>query len=335
MMESPGFHSFVVFFVEAHEVMRNRAQSSRSNGAADRLIAGSPCAVLPSRNFRGTAQLPYYNRRWIHEEEKGRSAMGNGELLEFVEELARGGGGILRKSYGLQQTIHFKGEINLVTDVDRESEGYILGRIRERFPDHGLLSEESPERRSPSPYRWIVDPLDGTTNYAHGYPCFCVSVAVEHKGAVVAGAVYDPLLDESFTAVKGEGAFRNGERIAVSKIADLRKALLATGFAYDVNTSTDNNFDYFRAFVLTGQAIRRDGSAALDLCYLACGRFDGFWELKLKPWDTAAGLLVLHEAGGVSTRLDGGPYDIHQPDLLASNGRIHAQMVEVLRKAKK
>jgi len=261
--------------------------------------------------------------------------MGNRELLEFVEELARGGGGILRKSYGRQQTIHFKGEINLVTDVDRESERYILGRIRERFPDHGLLSEESPERRSPSSYRWIVDPLDGTTNYAHGYPCFCVSVAVEHEGAVVAGAVYDPLLDESFTAAKGGGAFRNGERIVVSKIAELRKSLLATGFAYDVNTSTDNNFDYFREFALTGQAIRRDGSAALDLCYLACGRFDGFWELKLKPWDTAAGLLVVHEAGGVSTRLDGGPYDIRQPDLLASNGLIHAQMVEVLRKAKK
>jgi len=266
---------------------------------------------------------------------KGGSAMGNGDLLEFVEELARGGGGILRKSYGRRQTIHFKGEINLVTDVDRESEAYILGRIRDRFPDHGLLSEESPERRSPSPYRWIVDPLDGTTNYAHGYPCFCVSVAVEHEGAVVAGAVYDPLLDESFTASKGGGAFRNGERIAVSEIAELRRSLLATGFAYDVKTSTDDNFDYFHAFVLTGQAIRRDGSAALDLCYLACGRFDGFWELKLKPWDTAAGLLVLHEAGGISTRLDGGTYDIHQPDLLASNGLIHAQMAEVLRKAKK
>lgn len=261
--------------------------------------------------------------------------MENRELLAFVEELAREGGAILRKSYGMRQTIHFKGEINLVTDVDRESEKHILGRIRERFPDHGLLSEESPEHRSPSPYRWIVDPLDGTTNYAHGYPCFCVSVAVEHEGAVVAGAVYDPLLDESFTAANGEGAFRNGERIAVSKIAGLRKSLLATGFAYDVNTSTDDNFDYFRAFVLTGQAIRRDGSAALDLCYLACGRFDGFWELKLKPWDTAAGLLILHEAGGISTRLDGGPYDIHQPDLLASNGLLHAQMVEVLRTAKK
>src|SRR3990172_2150964 len=225
--------------------------------------------------------------------------MENRELLVFAEELARGGGEILRRSYGGRQTIHFKGEINLVTDVDRESEAYILGRIRERFPEHGLLSEESPEHVSPSAYRWIVDPLDGTTNYAHGYPCFCVSVAVEHAGSVVAGAVYDPLLDESFTAAAGEGWVRKGAGTAVS----------------------DNNFDFFRAFVLTGQAIRRDGSAALDLCYLACGRFDGFWELKLKPWDTAAGLLVLQEAGGVSTRLDGGPYDIHQPDILASNGR--------------
>ncbi|RJP25639.1 MAG: inositol monophosphatase [Deltaproteobacteria bacterium] len=261
--------------------------------------------------------------------------MDNGTLLSFAEEVARGAGDILRRNYGRQQTIHYKGEINLVTEVDRESEAYILGRIRETFPDHGVLSEESPELSSPSPYRWIVDPVDGTTNYAHGYPCFCVSVAVEREGSVVAGAVFDPLLGESFTAAAGAGARRNGERISVSKTSDLRKSLLATGFAYDVKESSDNNFDYFRAFVLTGQAIRRDGSAALDLCYLACGRFDGFWELKLKAWDTAAGLLILHEAGGVSSRLDGGPYDIHQPDLLASNGLIHQRMVEVLRSAKR
>jgi myo-inositol-1(or 4)-monophosphatase len=260
--------------------------------------------------------------------------MENGQLLAFAEDVARGAGEILRRNYGRQQKIHYKGEINLVTDVDRESERYILGRIREAYPDHGVLSEESPERTSPSPYRWIVDPLDGTTNYAHGYPCFCVSVAVEKEGEIAAGAVYDPLLEEMFTAVPGSGAFRNGERIAVSRIEDLRKSLLATGFAYDVKTSSDNNFDFFRAFVLTGQAIRRDGSAALDLCYLACGRFDGFWELKLKPWDTAAGLLILLEAGGVASRLDGRPYDIHQPELLATNGRIHDRMIEVLREAK-
>jgi myo-inositol-1(or 4)-monophosphatase len=258
----------------------------------------------------------------------------NAELRAFAEKIARGAGEILRRNYGLRQTIHFKGEINLVTDVDHESEAYLIGRIREAYPDHGVLSEESPELHSGSLYRWIIDPLDGTTNYAHGYPCFGVSVAVERQGTVVAGAVYDPLLDESFTAALGGGASRNGKPIAVSETRELRKSLLATGFAYDVRSSSDNNFDYFRAFVLTGQAIRRDGSAALDLCYLACGRFDGFWELKLKAWDTAAGLLILHEAGGVSSRLDGGPYDIHQPDLLASNGLIHGQMVEVLRKAK-
>ena len=253
--------------------------------------------------------------------------------MEFAEEVARGAGEILRRNYGRRQSIHFKGEINLVTDVDRRSEEYIMGRIRSAFPDHGILSEESSEHLSPSPFRWIIDPLDGTTNYAHNYPCFCVSVALERDGELLAGAVFDPLLSESFTASVGGGAFLNGERIAVSGIEDLRRSLLATGFAYDVKESTDNNLDFFREFVFTGQAIRRDGSAALDMCYLACGRFDGFWELKLHPWDTAAGLLLLREAGGVATRLDGSTYDIHQPDLLASNGRIHEQMMAVVHRA--
>jgi myo-inositol-1(or 4)-monophosphatase len=156
---------------------------------------------------------------------------------------------------------------------------------------------------------------------------------VERAGRPLAGAVFDPLLSELYTATPGGGAFRNGERIFVSATENLRQSLLATGFAYDVKTSTENNLDYFREFVFTGQAIRRDGSAALDMCYLACGRFDGFWELKLRPWDTAAGLLILAEAGGVATRLDGSPYDIHQPDILASNGRIHEQMLAVVKRA--
>ena len=261
--------------------------------------------------------------------------MENQQLLAFAEDVARNAGDILRRSFGLQQKIRFKGEIDLVTEVDKESENYILGRIRNTFPDHGILSEESSEQVSPSPYRWIIDPLDGTTNYAHGYPCFCVSICVERDGELVVGAVYDPLLDEMYTAAVGAGAFRNGQPICVSEIEELRKALLATGFAYDVNVSADNNFDYFKAFVLTGQAIRRDGSAALDLCYVASGRFDGFWELKLKAWDTAAGCLIVREAGGVITRLDGGAYDIQHPGILASNGKIHAQMIEVLRDAKK
>lgn len=257
------------------------------------------------------------------------------ELLAFAEDVARGAGEILRRNYGKTQSIHFKGEINLVTEVDRRSEAYIIDRIRGTFPDHGVLSEESSEILSSSPYRWVVDPLDGTTNYAHNYPCFCVSVAVEREGNLLAGTVYNPLLSESFTAAEGEGAFLNGERIRVSAIDDLRRSLLSTGFAYDVKESAENNIDFFREFVYSGQAIRRDGAAALDMCYLACGRFDGFWELKLKPWDTAAGLLILREAGGKATRLDGAKYDIHQPDILASNGRIHGQMMEVIRRAAK
>ena len=254
--------------------------------------------------------------------------------VDFAEQLARGAGAILRAYYGKRHEVRYKGEINLVTDVDRRSEAYIMERIRSAFPDHGILSEESLEVTSSSPYRWIVDPLDGTTNYAHDYPCFCVSVALERQGELLAGAVYDPMLDESFTAGAGTGAWRNGERIAVSDTQELRRSLLATGFAYDVKHSADNNFALFREFVLTGQAIRRDGSAALDLCYLACGRFDGFWELLLKPWDTAAGHLILLESGGTATRLDGSPYDIHQPEILATNGRIHGQMLEVVRRAR-
>lgn len=261
--------------------------------------------------------------------------MENMDLLRLAEELARGAGDILRRNYGRKQSIHYKGEINLVTDVDRQSEAYIIGRIRTEFPDHGILSEESSEILTSSPYRWIVDPLDGTTNYAHGYPCFCVSIAVEKDGVLQAGAVFDPLLGELFTAVPGGGAFLNGHVISVSTTEKLRQSLLSTGFAYDVNTSTDTNLDNFREFVFTGQAIRRDGSAALDLCYLACGRFDGFWELALKPWDTAAGLLILAEAGGVATRLDGSPYDFIQPDILASNGLIHDQMLTVLKKTRR
>ncbi len=256
------------------------------------------------------------------------------DWVAFAEETARGAGAILRRNWGRKQSVHFKGEINLVTDVDRESEAYIIRRIRSSFPDHGILSEESAEITAPSSCRWVVDPLDGTTNYAHNYPCFCVSIALEIGGELIAGAVFDPILGESYTASAGGGAFLNGDPIRVSSIADLRRSLLSTGFAYDVRTSADNNFKFFREFVFAGQAIRRDGSAALDLCYLACGRFDGFWELKLKPWDTAAGLLILQEAGGMATRLDGSAYDIGRPDIVASNGLIHQQMIAVIGRAK-
>jgi len=256
-------------------------------------------------------------------------------LLAFAVDTAGKAGEILRANYGFKQKISFKGEIDLVTEIDKKSEEFILGRIREVFPDHGVLSEESPELSSSSQYRWIIDPLDGTTNYAHGYPCFCVSICVELEGKQIAGAVYDPMRDEMYSAIAGAGAFLNGRRIAVSDTEELRKSLLATGFSYDVRHTEDNNLDYFKAFVFTAQAIRRDGSAALDLCYVAAGRFDGYWEMKLKPWDTAAGSLIVREAGGVVTRLDGGAYDLQHPGILASNGKIHTRMLEVLREAKK
>jgi myo-inositol-1(or 4)-monophosphatase len=251
------------------------------------------------------------------------------EILNYAVSIARGAGKILKSHYGEEQSIHFKGEIDLVTDVDREAELYIMELIREKYPAHSILTEESPPVDVGGDFRWIVDPLDGTTNYAHGYPFFSVSIGLEYKGKVVAGVVYDPLREELFSAISGEGANLNGNPIRVSSITQLRRSLLATGFPYDINESERNNIDYFEAYARKGQALRRDGSAALDLCYLACGRFDGFWELKLKPWDIAAGYLIVTESGGKVTGLCGEPFSIYDGDVLGSNGVIHEQMVEV------
>lgn len=250
-------------------------------------------------------------------------------ILRDVIEVARRAGAVLASHYGERQVIHFKGEIDLVTDVDRESEELIVAFVKEKYPSHSILTEESPPVEGKSSYRWIIDPLDGTTNYAHGYPFFGVSIALERGGEIIAGAVYDPLRDECFSAGTGTGAFLNGNAIRVSSVDTLRRSLLATGFPYDINTSDETNIDYFEAYARSAQALRRDGSAALDLCYLACGRFDGFWELKLRPWDTAAGYLIVSEAGGVITGLAGEPYSIHDGDILGSNGLIHDQMVQV------
>ncbi len=256
-------------------------------------------------------------------------------LLDDAVYISRKAGEVLKSHYGKRQVIHYKGEIDLVTDVDRESEELIVAFIREKFPSHSILTEESPPLEGESTYRWIIDPLDGTTNYAHGYPFFGVSVAVEKGGKVLAGAVYDPLRDECFFARDGGGAFLNERAIRVSSVDTLRKSLLATGFPYDINTSDESNIDYFEAYARAAQALRRDGSAALDLCYLACGRFDGFWELKLRPWDTAAGYLIVSEAGGMITGLAGEPYSIYDGDILGSNGLIHDQMVDVAQRVRR
>jgi myo-inositol-1(or 4)-monophosphatase len=250
--------------------------------------------------------------------------------LDIAIRAARESGAIQRDWLGKDKKVELKGEINLVTEVDRICERRIVEIIKEAFPEHNILTEETPMPEGASPYRWIIDPLDGTTNYAHGYPCFCTSVALELEGEIVSGAIYDPLLDELFTAQQGEGAFLNGERISVSTTERLTEALICTGFPYDVRESPVNNLDHFNHFIMEAQAIRRDGSAALDLCYVAMGRFDGFWELKLNAWDVAAGKLLVEEAGGIVTDFRVGPLDICGQETLASNGRIHEEMVGVL-----
>jgi myo-inositol-1(or 4)-monophosphatase len=219
---------------------------------------------------------------------------------------------------------------NLVTEVDRRSEAAIVDIIRAAFPDHRILAEEGGEGSTrASPYRWLVDPLDGTTNFAHGFPAFCVSIGLEENGRVVLGIVYDPLRRELFEAEVGKGAFLNGQPIHVSRTATLDRALLVTGFAYDRETRR-RNVDHFARFVLGTQGIRRTGTAALDLCYVASGRIDGFWELKLNPWDIAAGSLVVTEAGGRISDFGGHAFSLDGRETLASNGLVHQAMVDVL-----
>jgi myo-inositol-1(or 4)-monophosphatase len=248
----------------------------------------------------------------------------------FIETTARQAGKLLRERIDKRHTVHYKGEINLVTEADRLSEALIVEQIRASFPDHGILAEESPEMTNCSGARWIIDPLDGTTNYAHGFPVFCVSIALEMEGEIRLGAVYNPMLDEMFVAEKGAGAFLNGIRLKVSDTTELSRSLLATGFPYDIRENRNNNIHYFEAMSLNAQAVRRAGAAALDLAYVATGRFDGFWELKLMPWDMAAGCLLIEEAGGVVTDLNNAPLDLLSPHILASNGLIHDEMARLL-----
>ncbi len=245
-------------------------------------------------------------------------------------EAAREAGRLLRENLGRANAVEFKGEIDLVTEMDRKAEELIVGRLASAFPDHSIIAEEREGVERASPYRWIVDPLDGTTNYAHGYPVFCVSIAFEAEGQVILGVVYNPVLEETFLAEKGRGATLNGRPIHVSGTERLERSLLATGFPYDIRRTRDNNLNHFCNFALKAQAIRRAGSAALDLCYVGCGRFDGYWELRLKPWDVAAGSLIVKEAGGMVTTFDGGPFTIYSDNIVASNGRIHREMIQVL-----
>lgn len=254
-------------------------------------------------------------------------------MLNFVIQTAREAGGVLIDRLG-RARISTKGDIDLVTEADLAAEKLIIERIKSHYPRHAILAEESGASveldAGKSDWKWIIDPLDGTTNYAHGYPCFCVSIAVERAGQIELGVVYDPTRDELFAAERGQGATLNERPIRVSTIADLNSAMLCTGFPYNVRERPDFAREFIN-FTMTAQAVRRDGSAALDLAYLACGRFDGFWEDGLNAWDIAAGLLLIEEAGGRVTDFRGAPLSIYTPKVLATNGLVHEAMMGVLR----
>ena len=258
-----------------------------------------------------------------------------GDYLTAAWDAATAAGTLIRQQWQQPKQVDYKGAIDLVTSVDRESERRIVDLLRKKFPGHSILAEEETDLvGTQASHRWIIDPLDGTTNFAHGYPQFCVSLALERDGEVIMGLVYDPLRPERFQAVKGQGATLNGEPIRVSGVKDLNRALLATGFPYDQREKADFYLTFFKSFMTRSQGIRRNGSAALDLCYVACGRLDGFWELKLRPWDTAAGALIVAEARGKLSDLSGNQFSIWGEETLASNGAIHDAMVNAARAAK-
>lgn len=252
--------------------------------------------------------------------------------LALAAKLAVDVGRFLERHRPGRRTIRFKrGAGNLVTDMDEAAEERIVRAIRKAFPDHAIVAEERGASKADSPLRWFVDPLDGTANYAHGFPVYCVSIAYEERGRMEAGVVYVPALDELFVGARGRGATRNGRRIRVSRRADLSRGFLCTGFPYEMKWKTDN-LRYWDAFIRSAQAVRRVGSAAADLCYTAAGVYDGFWEYHLGPWDIAAAGLIAEEAGAKVTDWDGAPVDLFEGEVLAANPRMHAAMRQVLRR---
>ncbi|HUS10302.1 MAG TPA: inositol monophosphatase family protein [Pyrinomonadaceae bacterium] len=253
-------------------------------------------------------------------------------MLNFAVQTARDAGAVLVDRLGRALQVSNKGDIDLVTEADLASEKLIIERIKSHYPRHAILAEESGATEivaGTSDWKWIIDPLDGTTNYAHGYPCFCVSIGLERAGLIEIAVIYDPLRDEVFAAERGQGATLNGRLMRVSAVEELKSAMLCTGFPYNVRERPNFERD-FANFTMEAQAVRRDGSAAIDLAYIACGRFDGFWEDGLNAWDVAAGVLLIEEAGGLVTDFAGGKLNIYTPKVLASNGLIHNAMRRVL-----
>lgn len=271
------------------------------------------------------------------------SARVTGFMTDQLVALTKQAGRLLKKNLKQNHAITYKGNTtNLVTEMDQAVEKIFIKAINHHFPKHDILSEEMVEKDGhpmpTQPYRqgtrWIIDPLDGTTNYAHGFPHFCVSAAIEINGRVQLGAVYNPMLDEFFFTKRGRGAWLNNQPIKVSTTSALSLSLLATGFPYDFNSTKTNNVDHFYRLSGLAQAIRRAGAAALDLCDVACGRFDGFWEMKLKPWDVAAGALMIEEAGGRCSNFNGRPLNIYRGAVAASNGKNHKKLIEILKKGR-
>lgn len=255
----------------------------------------------------------------------------------FLREIVLQAGLRLKKHFGKVKTISLKGgkSTNLVTNVDEEVERLIKGEIHKHFPGDSILAEESAAEDAGSERRWIVDPLDGTTNFAHSFPVFCVSIGIEESREMVAGAIYNPVWEEFYFAVRGKGATLNGKKIHPSSAKTLSESLLVTGFPYDIHEHPESTLPYFDAMIRRAQGMRRVGSAALDLCFVAAGRFDGFFEVSLHPWDSAAGMVILQEAGGRITNFDGEPFSPYQRQLVASNGIIHEEMLTVIGEVKK
>ncbi len=253
------------------------------------------------------------------------------ELFDVALRAAQTAGKYVLESMEEMGQVDYKGRADLVTDVDTTSENIIMEQIHEAFPDHSILAEESGGRPTDAEVVWIIDPLDGTSNYVHGYPAFAISIAVEIDGDLAIGVVYDPWKEELFSAMQGEGAYLNQKPIQVSETTDLSHALVSTGLPYEVNEHWHRTFDLFKLFYAHTHGVRRDGSAALDLCTVAAGRFDAFWEYDLKPWDVAAGLLIVREAGGLTTNFADEQSSLQDEVFLATNGRIHEQMLDIIR----
>ncbi len=254
------------------------------------------------------------------------------ELKEVLLEATREAGKIIAHYFQGSFAVENKEGINnLVTEVDKHAESRIIEIIKSNFPDHSIISEEVGEMIQDSPYKWIIDPIDGTVNFAHGIPLCCVSIGLKHEKQLILGAVYNPMMNELFFAEKGKGAFLNDKPISVSKKSDFRKACLVTGFPYKWPESKEHPIRVFERFILQGLPVRRLGSAAIDLCWVACGRFDGFWEYNLSSWDVAAGYLIVEEAGGRITNFDGDKYSVFDKETLATNGYIHDEMLRIIK----